>query len=245
MKTWRSKFPKYRLAILLLPLILAGCGSPEERAQDHYKQALELIAKHDDREARLELFRSIKYKSDQVEVWRAMAGIDERIGSNQELFQDLRRIIELDPNDLDARLKVARMMVGGGAADAALKVIDAANEGEKPSAPLHALKAVILLRTQDNVGAVREAQRAFEIDPGNVDAVSLLASKKLSDGDADGALKLLDSIAVGPKDETRILLQKMQIFAKKGDLPQAESLLRKLISQNPKEPAFQAQLIRF
>ena len=42
-------------------------------------------------------------------------------------------------------------------------------------------------------------KRAFDIDPGNVDAVSLLASKKLSEGDADGALKLLDSLTVDPK----------------------------------------------
>ena len=42
-------------------------------------------------------------------------------------------------------------------------------------------------------------QRAFEIDPGNVDAVSLLASKKLAEGDADGALKLLNSLTARSK----------------------------------------------
>ena len=78
----------------------------------------------------------------------------------------------------------------------------------------------------------------------NVDAVSLLASKKLSDGDADGALKLLNSLTVDPKDETRISLQKMQIYARKGDIPEAESSLRKVISLNPKNGAYQAQLIQ-
>ena len=73
------------------------------------------------------------------------------------LFLDLRRIVELDPNDLDARLRLARIMVGGGAAEAALRVVDAAKE-EKPSAPLHALRAIILLRTNDSAGAIREAQ---------------------------------------------------------------------------------------
>jgi tetratricopeptide (TPR) repeat protein len=106
------------------------------------------------------------------------------------------------------------------------------------------LKAIILLRTNESTGAVREAQRAFEIDPGNVDAVSLLASKKLSDGDADGALKLLDSITVDPKDQTRISLQKMQAYGRKGNLSQAEALLRKVVSRNPKEPAYQLQLIQ-
>ena len=202
-----------------------------------------LIEKKDDLGARLELLKAVKYKSDKVEVWRALAGIDERTKATS-LFLDLRRIVELDPNDLDARLKVARMMVGGGAAEAALRVVDAAREIEKPSAELHALRALILLRTNDNPAALSEAQRAFEIDSSNVDAVSLLAAKRLSDGDVDGALKVLDTLNVTPKDETRISLQKMQIYAKKGDLVRVETLLRKVISLNPKEASYQAQLIQ-
>jgi len=231
-----------RILAVLLVAFVAGCGSPEQNAKKYYESGMALIEKKDDLGARKELLKAVKYKSDKVEVWRALAGIDERTKSNS-LFLDLRRIVELDSTDLEARLRLARIMVGGGAAEAALKVVDAAKE-EKPDAGLHALRALILQRTNDSAGAIREAQRAFEIDPGNVDAVSLLASKKLSDGDADGALKLLDTLTVDAKDETRISLQKMQIFAKKGDLPQAESLLRKVISLNPKEPAYHLQLIQ-
>jgi len=228
---------------LLLLLFVAGCGSPEQRAQGYYESGMALIEKKDDLEARKELLKAVKYKSDKVEVWRALAGIDERTKATS-LFLDLRRIVELDPNDLDSRLRLARLMVGGGAAEAALKVIDAAKE-EKPSAQLHALRSLILLRTNDSVGAVREAQIAYEVDPGNLDAVTLLASKRLSDGDADGALKLLEALKVDPKDETRILLQKMQIYARKGDLAKSEDLLRKIITLNPSETAYRSQLIQF
>jgi cellulose synthase operon protein C len=230
---------------MLLPVALvAGCGSPEQRAQGYYESGMALIVKKDDLNARLELLKAVKYKSDRVDVWRALAGIDERTKASS-LFLDLRRIVELDPSDLDARLKLVRIMVAGGAADAALKMIDDAKEGEKPSSALHALRAAALLKTNDSASAFREAQKAYEIDPSNVDAVSLVASKKLADGDADGALKLLDSITVDPKDETRVSLQKMQIYAKKGDLPRAENLLRRIIALDPKESAtHQAQLIQ-
>jgi tetratricopeptide (TPR) repeat protein len=232
------------LVAILSVVLLAGCsGSPEQRAQGYYEKGMALIEKKEDFAARAELLTAVKFKSDKIEAWRALVGIEERTKSTSP-FPYLRRIVELDPNDLDARLKLARIMVGGGAADAALKVVDAATEGEKPNATLHALRAIILLRTNDSAGAVREAQRAFEIDPGNLDAVSLLASKKLADGDPDGALKLLDSLTVDPKDETRIALQRMQIYARKGNVPQAEGLLRKVISLNPKEPLYQGQLIQ-
>jgi cellulose synthase operon protein C len=155
--------------LLVLPLVLAaGCGSPEQRAQGYYEKGMELINKNDDLNARLELLNALKYKSDKVEVWRALSGIDQRTKATQSEFLDLRRIVELDPSDLDSRLKLARMMIGGGAADAAIKLLEVANEGDKPNADLHALKALILSMTKDPAGAFQEAQKALEIDPQNV-----------------------------------------------------------------------------
>src|SRR6185312_5101680 len=143
---------------IALAVLLAGCGSPDEQAQNYYKRGMALIEKKDDLAARLELLRAVKYKSDKVEVWRALAGIDERTKANS-LYLDLRRIVELDPDDLDARLKLARIMLAGGATDAALRVVDAAKEGEKPSAALHALRALIEMQAKDTAAGVKEAQR--------------------------------------------------------------------------------------
>lgn len=219
---------------LAASLILTGCGSPEQRARDYYDRGKEFITKGDDLNARVQLMTSIKFKSDNVEVWRALAGVEERLRSLPAMFGDLRRIVELDPNDIDARMKLARMMAISGANDAALKVLDAANEGERPNAALHALRAFILGRTKDVAGAVREAQRAVEIEPGNVDATLLLASNKTTAGDADGALKLLNSLRpTNAQDTSRIALQKVQVFVRNKDIPQAEALLKQLIADNP------------
>lgn len=223
---------------------MSGCSSPEKRAQNYYDSGMALIAKNDDLNARLELLNAVKYKSDKIEAWRALAGVDERTKAGQLLFQDLRRIVELDPTDLDARLKLVRIMAGAGAADAALKVVEAANEGDKPSAELHALKASILARTNDITGAVREAQRALEIDPKNVNAVMFMAAKKLSDKDADGALALVNTLPTDPKIETQISLLKIQALVQKRDLPLAETLLRKLVAENPGERGLKEQLVQ-
>ena len=231
----KSRFCLKRLrtaaAVAAVTAVLAGCGSPEDRAQQYYDKGMALIAKNDDINARVELLNSVKYKSDKIEAWRALAGIDERTKANQQLFGRLRRIVELDPNDLESRLKLARMLVAGGANDAALKLIEIVNEGDKPNADLHALKALILVRTKDTAGAVREAERALQIDPHNVDAITLVAAKRASEGDAVAALKLLDTAPIDPKNELRVSLQKIQILAQKQDLPKAEELLRALIAK--------------
>jgi cellulose synthase operon protein C len=232
-----------RTTVILSIVGLAGCGSPETKAQNYYDRGMALIAKNDDLNARLELLNAVKYKSDKVEVWRALAGIDERTKA-QSLFTDLRRVVELDPNDLDARLKLVRIMVAGGAADAALKMLDVAKEGDTPNANLHALRAAALAGTKDPAGALKEAQRAMEIDANNVDAVGYVAARKASEGDADGALKLLAGLRPEPKDEARVAVEQIQILLRKGDLKTAEPLLRKLIAQDPKQSAYRNQLIQ-
>ena len=141
-------------------------------------------------------------------------------------------------------MKLVRIMVAGGAAEPASKILDLAKEGDAPNAELHALRAAILARTNDPSAALREAQRALEIDPKNVDAVTYVAARRASEGDADGALKLLDTLPADAKDQIRIDVEKIQILLRKGELKQAESLLREVVAQNPKQPAYRSQLIQ-
>jgi cellulose synthase operon protein C len=231
-------------AVFLLPVIfVAGCSKPEQRAQNYLERGRAALAKHDELQARIEMTTALKFKGDLLEAWRALAVIDEKYNSKQSEFQDLRRIVELDPNDLDARLKLAGMMVAGGGSEAALNVLNAAREGAEPNAALHGLKAALLTKT-DGAAALREAQQAIQIDPRNVDAILVLAAKKASDGDTDGALKLLDFAPTDARDQRRLSLEKLQIYGQKGDLPRAEALLRQLITQEPNEPVFRNDLIQ-
>src|ERR1700681_614622 len=107
-----SPLPKMaaQIFVVLSFALLMGCGSPEERAQGYYERGMALIEKKDDLNARVELLNAVKYKSDKIEAWRALAGIEERTKSPRSLFQDLRRIVELDPKDVDARIKLGKIM---------------------------------------------------------------------------------------------------------------------------------------
>src|ERR1700722_1042700 len=234
-----------RVSIVSLALLLASCGSPEQQATKYYDNALQLIAKHDDLNARVALHTSINYKADKVEVWRALVGVEERLKNGSAVFQDLRRLVELDPKDLEARIKLARTMFVNGATDGARRLVEVANDNDKPYAPLHALRASIALRGNDIVTALREAQRAIGIDPQNLDANLLLVAKKASDGDTDAALGQLNRLSTNdPSEQTRVSLEKIQILTRKGDVAQAEGLLRKVIADNPKDERLRAQLVQ-
>lgn len=242
MRSCSSAFRVGKILVVLSLGLLTGCQTPEERAQGYYERGMALIEKKDDLNARVQLSTALVYKSDKIEAWRALAGIEERLKSTRSLFQDLRRIVELDPKDIESRMKLGRIMFENGAADAALKLIDAGGEAAQSRADYHALRAAILVKTKDTPNGVREAQNAIAIEPGNEDAKFLLASEKLSRGDADGAMQLL-----GPpdlKESSRVSLLRVQILAKRGDLPQAEAVLKRLIESQPQEVGLRSSLVQ-
>jgi predicted Zn-dependent protease len=221
-------------------ILLAGCGSPEQRSQDYFDQGMALLAKKDDLNARVALSTSLKFNSNRIEAWRALAGIDERTKANSSLFQDLRRIVELDPKDIDTRLRLTRIMANNNGNDAALKLLDGATDADKGRVDYLALRATILLKTKDAQAAVREAERAITIEPSNLDATIVLTSEQLARGDVYGALQGLDAVPASSKDDTRILALKVRLYAKKGDVAQTEAVLKKLVSSRPE---FRGQLV--
>src|SRR6266581_5247108 len=233
---------RIRAILVLLPLaFLFGCGSPEQRSQSYFEKGMALLQKGDDLNARVALTTSLTFNSGRIEAWRALAGIDERTKAFSSLFQDLRRIVELDRKDIDARLRLARIMVANNGNDAALKLLDGATEQDQSRPDLHALRATILLKANDPAGAVREAQQAITFEPGNLDANMVLASEQLSRGDVNGALQRLDTVPAESRDDPRVSALKIALYARKGDLPQTEATLKKLIGTKPE---FRAQLVQ-
>ena len=73
-----------RVLLLLAVLLVAGCGSPEERAQSYYERGMKLLAQHDDVKASIEFRNALQLKKDMVGAWRALAEIEER-NQNWEL----------------------------------------------------------------------------------------------------------------------------------------------------------------
>ena len=226
-------------------VVVAGCGSREERAQTYYDRGMGYLEKKDYVKARIELRNAIQRKADFLPAWKALAEIDEHDQNIQALAGTLRRITELDPNDVNATVKLARLYLLGNALDRALKLADAAGELDPKNADILALKASILYRLKDQDGTVKTAQAALAIDPGNSAANVVLAATKFSQGDFKSALNILANVSKGQTDDLGVVLMKVNIFTQMGDIAQAEALLRKLVDSHPEIPVFRTQLIQF
>jgi cellulose synthase operon protein C len=136
-----SRATKISVALAAV-LTLAGCGSPEERAQRYYESGMKLLAAHQDEKAAIEFRNALRLKQDLLPAWRGLAQTEEDTHHWQGLAPVLRQILDLDPKDEATRIKLAKFLLAAGAADEALKLLNGSTEPDTNNADLLALKAV-------------------------------------------------------------------------------------------------------
>jgi tetratricopeptide (TPR) repeat protein len=206
---------------------------------------MQLLSKQDYVKAGIEFKNALQNKKDMIGAWRGLLAVETHNRNIQGMVPILRTIVELDPKDLDSKLKLGHFLMGGNELDQALDLANAAIalDGRNPNAL--AFKAAVLLKLKDGSGAKREAQAAIDIEPANAEALVVLALERMTRGDTDGALLIVDrpGLHFKAEDEFAIQLLKLQIFEKSGDLKQQEALLRKLVELHPFESALQRSLI--
>ena len=246
----RRNVSKFSLTVLTACTLLAGvtlgaCSSREQRSDNYVKNGNEYLQKKEFPKARVEFRNAIQLKKDNIKAWRGLASVDEHDHNLQGLVQDLDRVAELDEKDADARIRLARLYLLGGAPKRAQKLADAASKLEPNNASLFALKAAILYRLKDTERARELTEKALEIDPHNTDALVVVATQQFIKGDAPAALKTLSKLSSKSDTDIGVILLKVNVYNKLGNLEQVEVLLHKLIALNPKSAIFRAQLIRF
>jgi tetratricopeptide (TPR) repeat protein len=239
----RSKVHLPRAAIIAALILLSGCSSPEERAQNYYERGKELLSAKEPRRAEIEFRNAVKYNKKLLPAWQSLAQVDEQLHKWGDLIPDLRGILELSPNDMASRIKLGKLLLISGSVDDALRLVND-DKADKGNADLMALRAAILYRLNDTEGAVREAQAALKVDPDNTSAMFVLAGNDYAHGDTSAALEILNNPAMTRRDDIGTQIFRVQVFEKAQDLPHAEALLQKLTNLYPQEMAFKKELVR-
>jgi len=231
-------------AVALTAFLLVGCSSSEERAQNYYEHGKQLLAAHDNQRAQIEFLNAVKYNKKLLPAWKSLAQVDELTHNWGGMVGALRNVVELDPSDMDARIRLGGLLLISGNFNEALKLVNDVKEPQSQNANLLALKAGILLKLKDPNGAVTEAQAALKLDPNNTGAMLVLANNDFVHGDPKGALAILDNDTLSKSPDIGAQLFKLRILEQTQDFQQAEALLQKLIDSNPKEIGFRKELIR-
>ena len=162
----------------------SGHGSPKDQAQSYYERGVALAKQHEYAKAAIELRNSLRLQNDKLEAWRALAEIDEATRTTGMILSEvLQSIVSLAPSDVEARIKLVKLLALSGRVYQALELVNADNEGDSQNAKIIGLKAAVLYKLNDKRSAISEAQKALAIEPSNADALVVLATERMASGD--------------------------------------------------------------
>ena len=65
-----------RIILVFAVFLVAGCSSPEEKAQRYYERGMELLSKQDYVKAGIEFKNAVQNKKDLVGAWRGLLEVE-------------------------------------------------------------------------------------------------------------------------------------------------------------------------
>jgi tetratricopeptide (TPR) repeat protein len=141
--------------------------------------------------------------------------------------------LRADPANADARLALARgLIVSGDLVKAEREVSKLA--AEFPQSPAVQLqRGALFTRKRDLAGARRAFELAIQIDPSSLDALSGLVGLDLADRKPEAARARVERLVTETPASSAGLMLAARTYVATGDLKTGESLLRRLLRQDP------------
>ncbi|MEQ1803362.1 MAG: tetratricopeptide repeat protein [Gammaproteobacteria bacterium] len=234
------------LLIVAAALLLVACGSPEKRAADYLAKAQEFYDAGDYVKARLEAQNAAQVEPKNGKARYMLAEIAEQEKDYQQMFGHLMVVVEDDPSNVEARLKLGTLFFLGQSWDEAGKQAAELLKLAPNDARVHLLNARVIIQKGDRAGGLAEVATALKLDPDNVDGI-LLQSAADAIENLDKGLATLDAaINRLPADKTRQLRELRVIMLAQGKrTDEVETGLRELSRDFPKEQGYQLQLAQF
>ena len=229
----------------LAMLALAGCDTPEEKAQSHYENGLQLFKEENYVKAGLEFRNALQLNGNLADAWYHLALVEEKDGKFREYAGDLYKTIELDSQHVPAHVRLAKILLFSGRIDEAAEKSELVLRLAPEDADVWALKSAVLFKQENIEEAKKAARKALEFSGTHVEASLVLAIQATIDNKPDEALQILDNSLSANKDNVPLQMAKMQALEKKGDKAGIEKVFRELIASNPDQVAYRNNLTRF
>lgn len=233
------------LAAGLLAFGLAACESAETRIAGHMARGKELVAAGDDDKARLEFANALKLAPELVEAHLEMARLLERRQALGPMAGHLNKVIEHEPANVWALVRLARFAAIAGNADLALRHAEAAVAAAPADAAARATRAAVALSLGNTAAAVADAEAAVAAEPFEPLAGGVLIRARLLAKDVAGARALVEEyLARHPADEDLNRL-KLAILSEAQDMAGLGAQLARLVELLPDRIEYWTALLRW
>ena len=233
------------MTVALSGSLLIGCSGKEERQAKYLHRAQEYLDKKDYDKARIEAKNVLQINANNAEARYIFAEIAEHENDFRRMYGELNAAIDDNPKLLKAHVKLAQLLVVANQLDKAEEEAKKIHDLDPNNADYYSVKAGIAMRRKNADEAVKDAEKALQIQPGNLSASALLASY-YADKDPEKSDKLLtDSIKANPYAEEELRNIQVRLYVKQNEVEKAITGMKKLIDMEPDKSAYVAQLAAY
>jgi len=225
----------YLLNILLSAciVILQGCGNTED-SKEHLDKGVEYFEKGEYKKAELELKTSSQSDKNTADTYYYLALLDEKNKNFKVMKENLLKAIELEPNHLEARVKLGNLLLLMGEDEAASKQVEFLSQSFSQNTDVKTLKSSLLLKREKFDDALAIIDDVLKTAPNNSTALSIKSAIYAKQGKTSDAVALLDqAIASDPKNIALHLLR-LQFHAKDNNTAAVINDYQSLINEFPK-----------
>jgi Tfp pilus assembly protein PilF len=232
------------LAVSLALGLTAGCHrDPNQQKQRYLESGKRYADEGKNKEAAIQLSNALKVDHNFAEAHYQLSKVYLKQGSVLAAFQELRRTVDLRPNNVQARIDLGNMYLAGRLPDKAAEQADAVLAIDGNNADAFALLAGVAAAKGNRAEALTQIQHALSIAP---DRAAFHASLgMLQSGDPatakDGEQQLRKAVSLDDKNiGAHIVLS--GLLQKKGDLQGAQDQMKAAVAADPKNLMARATL---
>lgn len=225
-----------------LVLTLSGCGGSAERQARHEKRGQDYLAAGNFDKARIEFRNALQLAPASSRVRYENGLVAEKLANFREAAQFFLGAVDADADNIDARAHLGTLFIAAGLPDKALEYVNPSLAKHPNAVALLTVHAAAVAMKKDRSTALKEAQRAFSIDPNNEDVVSTLAGIESALGQADEAQKLVEDAAKRMPQSVTLRRVLVQVYLTQNNMTGAEQALLGLIHLEPHEKSYRLQL---
>lgn len=145
--------------------------------------------------------------------------------------------LKRDPQNADARLVLVQALMRQRDLPRAQTELDALKAKYPDSAPVHVQTGTLLGMKRQYPEARRQFERALQLAPGSIGAISGLVAVDLATQKPADAKARVDALSKAPDAKPAALMLAGRTYAATGDLKTAEQLFRRVVSEDPTQLA--------